>query len=123
MSSEVEIKILPVFLSLFINQVFRKMRNYSGCSFETTIAEIPSKWNGVIIIIPTGDMNIDVLGQEKESTKRYKDILNSYNLYQHVTKPTRKGKTLIDHNINNIPNKVNHNDVIPTDEINDHDTP
>jgi len=89
--------------------------------FETPISEISTKWNGVIIL--TGDMNIDLLGQEKESTKRYKDILNSYNLYQHVTKPTRKGKTLIDHLITNIPNKVNHNDVLPTDKISDHDTP
>ncbi|XP_057299344.1 uncharacterized protein LOC130629967 [Hydractinia symbiolongicarpus] len=76
-------------------------------NFETLIAEISIKWSG----------------QEKESTKRYKDILNSYNLYQHVNKPTRKGATLIDHIITNIPGKVTNSDVLITDEISDHDTP
>ena len=38
-----------------------------------------------------------------------------------MTKPTRKGKTLIDHICSNIPNKLTHGDVIYTDEISDHD--
>ena len=40
-----------------------------------------------------------------------------------MTKPTRKGKTLIDHICSNIPNKLTHGDVIYTDEISDHDCP
>ena len=41
----------------------------------------------------------------------------------HITKPTRKAKSLIDHICSNVPNKLIHNDVIYTDEISDHDTP
>ena len=89
--------------------------------FETLVANVTTKWNGTIII--AGDTNIDLLGQEKESTKRYKDILVSYNLSQRITQATRKGKTLIDHIITNNPKKVRHSNVLCTDEISDHDTP
>ena len=89
--------------------------------FETLVANITMKWLGVIII--TGDTNIDLIGENKESTRRYKDILSSYNLIQHVTKPTRNNKTLIDHIITNIPDKVKNTNVVGTDEISDHDTP
>ena len=80
-----------------------------------------NKWDGVIII--TGDINIDLIRGQKESTKRYKNILHSFNLYQHITKLTRKGKSLIDHICCSAPNKLIQNNVIYTDEINDHDTP
>ena len=80
-----------------------------------------TKWDGIIII--TGDMNIDLIGEQKESKKRYKNILHSFNLHQHITNPTRKDKSLIDHICSNIPNKLIHDDVICTDEISDHDTP
>ena len=76
---------------------------------------------GVIII--TGDINIDLIGDQKESTKRYKNILHSFNLHHHITKPTRKDKSLIDNICSNVPKKLIHNDVIYTDEISDHDTP
>lgn len=89
--------------------------------FEELLADIMTKWTGIIFV--TGDMNIDLLGNEKESSKRYKDILSSYNLFQLIKKPTRKLKTLIDHIITNIPNKVIRTDVLETDEISDHDTP
>ena len=58
-------------------------------------------------------------------TKRiYKTLQkHSLNLHQHITKPTRKGKSLIDHICSNIPKKLIHSDVIYTDEISDHDTP
>jgi len=42
--------------------------------FDGLLADITIKWNGIVLI--TGDTNIDLLGDEKESTKRYKDILN-----------------------------------------------
>ena len=44
-------------------------------------------------------------------------------LQQHVTKPTRKRKTLIDHIFSNILSKLIHDDIIYTDEISDHDCP
>ena len=50
-------------------------------------------------------------------------FLHSFNLYQHITKPTRKGKSLIDHICSNVPKKLVHNNVIYTDEISDYDTP
>ena len=80
-----------------------------------------TKWDGVIII--TGDINIDLAGEQKESTKRYQNILHSFNLRQHITKPTWKGKSLIDYICSNVPKKLIHNHVIYTDEISDHDTP
>ena len=40
-----------------------------------------------------------------------------------VTKPTRHGKSLIDHLITNIPGKVILTDVIPCDTVSDHDCP
>ena len=46
-------------------------------NFETLLPEVTTKWGGVIII--TGDINIDFNGEQKESTKRYKNILHSYN--------------------------------------------
>ena len=79
-----------------------------------------TKWDGVIII--TGDINIDLTRKQKESTKCYKNI-HSFNLHQHITKPTRKGKSLIDHIYRNVPNKLIHNDVICNEGISDHDTP
>ena len=90
-------------------------------NFETLLSEVTTKWDGVIII--TGDINIDLIGEQKESTKRYQNTLHSFNLHQHMTKPTRKGKSLIDHICSNIPKKLIHSDVIYTDEISDHDTP
>ena len=77
-----------------------------------------TKWGSVTII--TGDINIDLIGDQKESTKRYKNILHSFNLHHHITKPTRKDKSLID---NNVPKKLIHNDAIYADEISDHVTP
>ena len=59
-------------------------------NFKTLLSEVATKWDGVIII--TGDINIDLIGKQKESTKRYKKILHSFNLHQHITKSTRKGK-------------------------------
>ena len=61
------------------------------------MTDISTSWNGTLIL--TSDFNIDllILNSCKESTKRYKDILHMLSLQQHVTKPTRKSKTLIDH--------------------------
>ena len=50
-------------------------------NFETLRSEVATKWDGVIVI--TGDINIDLIGEQKESTKRYKNI-HSFNLHQHI---------------------------------------
>ena len=47
---------------------------------ELLLSEVTTKWDGVIII--TGDMNIDLIREQKKFTKRYKNILHSFNLYQ-----------------------------------------
>ena len=88
-------------------------------NFETLLNKVTSKWDDVIII--TGDINIDLIGEQKESTKPYKNIIHSFNLHQHITKPTRKGKSLIDHICSNVPKKLIHSNVIYTHEISDHD--
>ena len=90
-------------------------------NFETLLSEVATKWDGIIII--TGDINIDLIGKQKDSTKCYKNSFHSFNLHQHKTNPTRKGISLIDHICSNVPKKLIHNDVIYTDEIDDHDTP
>ena len=89
--------------------------------FDKLITDLNVRWNGPIFL--AGDTNIDLLGDVKESTRRYKNILYSMNMKQHITKPTRKEKTLIDHISSNIPNKILHNDVIYADEVSDHDMP
>ena len=48
-------------------------------NLETLLSEVTTRWDGVIII--TGDINIDFIGEQKESTKRYKNILHSFNLH------------------------------------------
>ena len=53
----------------------------------------------------------------------YKNIWYTFFLQQNVTKPTRKGKTHIDHISSNISTKLGHCNVISTDEISDHDEP
>ena len=89
--------------------------------FDELLSEVCTKWGGAILL--AGDLNIDLLSDKNESTRRYKELLHNYSLHQHITQPTRKSKTLIDHVISNIPNKVIHTDVINTDEISDHDMP
>ena len=88
--------------------------------FDRLITEIYVKWNGIIIL--AGDFNIDLLNV-KESTRMYKDLLHTFSFHQHVHKPMRKNKTLIDHISSNLAHKIIHSDVIYTDEISDHDMP
>ena len=90
-------------------------------NLETLLSKVTTKWDVVIII--TGDMNIDLIEEQKESTKRYKNILHSFNLHQHITKLMRKGKFLIDYVCTIVPNKLIKSDVIYTNETSDRDTP
>ena len=72
-------------------------------------------------IILAGDLNIDLLNGNKKSQRRYKD-LHSFSLCQHITSPTRKSKTLSDHVISTIPDRVIHHDVLNTEELSDRET-
>ena len=82
---------------------------------------IKSTWNGTFII--TGDSNIDLLASTKIQ-KRYIEVLETYDLNNHITKATWTGKKLIDHIISNIPsNKILHSNVLPCPTISDHDAP
>ena len=86
--------------------------------FETLMAYVFTIWTGPIVI--TGDTNIDLLKTNYKVAKEYQEVLDRLGLCQHITKPTRKGSSLIDHVITNLP-KVIHEDVIPCDEMSDHD--
>lgn len=86
--------------------------------FEHLLSQVYAKWHGPIVIC--GDFNIDLL-TKSVSQETYMNILNTFDLSQHVTKPTRKDKTLIDHISTNLPEKIIHQNVIKTDEISDHD--
>ena len=88
---------------------------------ERILTEIYIKWSGVIII--ADDFNIDLLNENKQSQRRYKDILHSFSLRQHITKSTRKWKTLIDHVISTIPNGVIYSDILHSEEITNHEVP
>ena len=98
-----------------------KEKQYWLEKFDYLIAKVYVKWNGMIII--AGDFNINLNRDLSESTQRHKQILHSFSLKQHINKPTRKNKTLIDHICSNIPTKVVYSDVLHTDEISDHDMP
>ena len=67
-----------------------------------------------------GDLNIDLL-KTNHITKKYSDILAAFKLSQLIKKLTRRGKTLIDHIVTNIPKKVTATGVLPCPEISDHD--
>ena len=60
---------------------------------------VKSNWNGNIMI--TGDSKIDLLASI-EIQKRYIEVLETYDLNNHILKATRIGKKLIDHIISNI---------------------
>ena len=72
------------------------------------------------MIIIAGDFNINLNSDSGESTQRYKQIVHIFSLKQHINKPTRKNKTLMDHICSNIPTNVVHSDVLHTDEISGH---
>ena len=61
---------------------------------DNLLSQVVPQHEGSIII--TGDFNID---QSKASNviHAYADLLETYNLTQHITKPTRHSTALIDH--------------------------
>lgn len=71
-----------------------------------------------------GDMNIDMFNVSDPLALRYTGILQSFNLTQHVSKPTRvtpTSRTLIGHLISNDPQKISHTDFLPCSSLSDHD--
>ena len=88
---------------------------------DAVLSSIKRTWDSAIIL--TGDTNIDLLSS---STTRdmYEQMLHTYQLSCHITKPTGKDKKLIDHISSNIcENKIFHLDVLPCPTISDHDAP
>ena len=74
------------------------------------------------LTIVTGDFNIDLIDGDKITVNKYNDILDAYGLTQHISYPTRHGKSLINHINTNIPKKVICENVIPC-KTSDHDAP
>ena len=75
------------------------------------LSVVNSTLNKTIII--TGDTNIDYF-KPSVALKRYKDVIETYNLKQHITIPTRKGTKIIDHIITNLQeNKLITTNVLP----------
>ena len=68
-----------------------------------------------------GDTNIDLLSSSM-ARDMHEQMLDTYQLSCHITKPSRKGKTWIDHISSNInKNKILHSDIFPRPAIIDHD--
>ena len=88
--------------------------------FDHILNRVLASWNGITII--TGDMNINFL-KESPTVTQYKNILQSYNLTQNISRPKRKGKSVISYIITTSECKVKVDDVILCDEISDHDSP
>ena len=88
--------------------------------FDNLMTQVYAKWNGIIVV--TGDFNIN-LNSQNNSKELYCHTLKTFNISQHITKPTRKNLSLIDHISSNIPDNLIQQGVIPTDEISDHDLP
>ena len=78
------------------------------------------EWRNYIV---TGDFNIDLIDGDEITVNKHNDILDAYGLTQHISYPTRHGKSLIDHISTNIPKKVICENVIPCETISDHDAP
>ena len=56
--------------------------------------------------------------------RQYRDLLESLNLTQHITRPTtvtRTTKSLIDYVISDDPSRVVDTDVLPAPSVSDHD--
>ena len=88
---------------------------------DNVLSKVSYLWSGPVIFV--GDMNIDMTKADENISNKYVEIMQCYDLHQHVTQPTRKGKALIDHIWTNIPNKVKVSDLLLCDEVSDHDAP
>ena len=87
---------------------------------DLLLSHITTSWEGAIII--TGDTNINTRNNNSQVTTRYIQTLNNHGLQQHIDQPTRNGNKIIDHIASNLDHILAKN-VLPCDEISDHDAP
>ena len=88
---------------------------------DTLLSIVNSTWNKTITI--TGDTNIDYL-KPSAALKRYEEVIETYNLKQHIDITTRKGAKIIDDIITNLKeNKLITTNVLPCPTVSDHDAP
>ena len=88
---------------------------------DILLSIVNGTWNKTIII--TGDTNISYL-KPSVALKRYKEVIETYNLKQYITIPTRKGTKIIDHIITNLKeNKLITANVLPCPTVSDNDAP
>ena len=67
--------------------------------------------------------NIDYL-KPSVALKRYNEVIETYNLKQQITIPTRKGTKIVDHIITNLQeNKLITTIVLPCPTVSEHDAP
>ena len=93
-------------------------------TIESLLIDIITTWDGLLILM--GDMNIDLMKPSDPITRSYKDMLQSLNLHQHITTPTRitqSSKTLIDLVISNKPRCFSYSNMLPCPSVSDHDAP
>ena len=78
---------------------------------DPLLSIVNSTWNKTITI--TGDTNVDQL-KPSVALKGYKEVIETYNLKQYVTIPTRKRTKIIDHIMTNLQdNKLITTNVLP----------
>ena len=73
--------------------------------------------------IATCNFNINLIDGDKITVNKYNNILDTCGLTQHISYPTRHGKSLIGHISTNIPKKIIRENVIPCEAISDHAAP
>ena len=84
---------------------------------DTILSAITTTWSKTIAI--TGDTHIDY-NNPSTALETYKEVLDIYNLKQHVKKPTPQGVKTIDHIVSNLETeKVLITDVLPCPTVSD----
>ena len=87
----------------------------------TILSAITATWNKTIAI--AGDTNIDY-NKPSIVLETCEEVLDTYNLKQHVKKPTCESIKTIDHIVSNLETeKVLITDVLPCPTVSDHDAP
>ena len=87
---------------------------------DAILSTVTVTWNKTVVI--AGDTNIDY--NKPTVLETYKEVIETFNLKQHVKKPTRQVVKTTDHIVSNLETKkVLITDVLPCPTVNDHDTP
>ena len=85
---------------------------------ETMLSIIASTFTGTMAL--AGDTNINV-NKPSKSRKRHQEILENFNLVQHINLSARKRNKIIDHIITNILNKIFYSNVLQCPSVSDFD--